>query len=48
MVPKPFTPLVLRKRFTPERQRAFAQRCYAPIDVYLQLGIFYPTYAGSM
>ena len=29
-----------RKHWTPERQRTFAQRCYAPVDVYLQLGIF--------
>jgi len=24
-----------RKYYTPERQRAFAQKCYAPVDVYL-------------
>jgi hypothetical protein len=43
MVPKPFTPLVLRKHCTQERQRTFAQECYAPFDVYLQLGIFIQT-----
>ena len=37
-----------RKHCTPERQRTCSQGCYAPVDVYLQLGIFYPTYAGSM
>ncbi len=24
-----------RKYCTPERQRTFAQKCYAPVDVYL-------------
>jgi len=29
-----------RKHCTPERQRTFAHKCYAPVDVYLLLGIF--------